>query len=118
MLEKILKASGYFMGFPTKVRKAAKQTNKQTKQKQCCCTYRVADPFSSLGIFSSSSIGSPVIHPIADCKHPLICLLGPGVVSLETDISGFLNGERSLQRLLFAQGHIARSWQSEDVSSI
>jgi hypothetical protein len=28
----------------------------------CCSTYRVADPFSSLGTFSSSSIGSPVIH--------------------------------------------------------
>jgi hypothetical protein len=35
----------------------------------CCFTYRVADPFSSLGTFSSSSIGSPVIHPIADCEH-------------------------------------------------
>jgi hypothetical protein len=46
------------------------------------------DPFSSLGIFSSSSIGGPVIHPIADCEHPLMCLLGPGVVSLETAISG------------------------------
>ena len=38
--------------------------------------YRVADPFSSLGIFSSSSIGGPAIHPIADCEHPLLCLLG------------------------------------------
>jgi hypothetical protein len=26
----------------------------------CCSTYRVADPFSSLGTFSSSSIGGPV----------------------------------------------------------
>ncbi len=43
----------------------------------CCSTYRVADPFSSLGTFSSSSIGGPVIHPIADCEHPLLCLLGP-----------------------------------------
>jgi hypothetical protein len=43
----------------------------------CCFTYRVADPFSSLGTFSSSSIGGPVIHPIADCEHPLLCLLGP-----------------------------------------
>jgi hypothetical protein len=38
----------------------------------CCFTYRVADPFSSLGTFSSSSIGGPVIHPIADCEHPLL----------------------------------------------
>jgi hypothetical protein len=28
-----------------------------------------------------------VIHPIADCEHPLMCLLGPGIVSLETAIS-------------------------------
>jgi hypothetical protein len=54
----------------------------------CCSTYRVAVPFSSLGAFSSSSIGSPVIHPIADCEHPLLCLLGAGIVSQETAISG------------------------------
>jgi hypothetical protein len=24
-----------------------------------------------------------VIHPIADCDHPLLCLLGPGIVSQE-----------------------------------
>jgi hypothetical protein len=29
-----------------------------------------------------------VIHPIADCEHPLLCLLGPGVVSQETATSG------------------------------
>ena len=39
----------------------------------CCSTYRIADPFSSLGSFSSSSIGGPVIHPITDCEHPLLC---------------------------------------------
>ena len=38
--------------------------------------------------FSSSSIGGPVIHPLADCEHPLMCLLGPGLVSQETAISG------------------------------
>ena len=54
----------------------------------CCSTYRVADPFSSLGAFSSSSIGGPVVHSIADCEHPLLCLLGPGIVSQETAISG------------------------------
>ena len=52
----------------------------------CCSTYR--DTFSSLGTFSSSSIGGPVTHPIADCEHPLLCLLGPGIVSQETAISG------------------------------
>jgi hypothetical protein len=54
----------------------------------CCSTYRVAVPFSSLGTFSSSSIGGPVIHSKADCEHPLLCLLGPGIVSQETAISG------------------------------
>jgi hypothetical protein len=29
-----------------------------------------------------------VIHPIADCEHLLLCLLGPGIVSQETAISG------------------------------
>jgi hypothetical protein len=41
-----------------------------------------------LGTFCSSSIGGPVIHPIADCEHPLMCLLVPGIVSQETAISG------------------------------
>jgi hypothetical protein len=54
----------------------------------CCSTYRVAVPFSSLGNFSSSSIRGRVTHPIADCDHPLLCLLGPGIVSQERAISG------------------------------
>ena len=29
-----------------------------------------------------------MIHPIVDCEHPLMCLLGPGLVSQETAISG------------------------------
>ena len=29
-----------------------------------------------------------MIHPIADCEHSLMCLLGPGIVSQETAISG------------------------------
>jgi hypothetical protein len=32
-----------------------------------------------------------VIHPIADCEHPLLCLLGPGLVSQETAISRSLH---------------------------
>jgi hypothetical protein len=43
-----------------------------------------------LGTFSSSSIGGHVTHPIADCEHPLLCLLGPSIVSQETAISGSL----------------------------
>jgi hypothetical protein len=29
-----------------------------------------------------------VTHPIADCEHLFHCLLGPGIVSQETAISG------------------------------
>ena len=53
----------------------------------CCSTYRVADTFSSLGIYSSSSIGSPVFHPIDDCEHPLLYLPRTGIASQETAIS-------------------------------
>jgi hypothetical protein len=45
-------------------------------------------PFSSLDTFSSCSIGGPVIHPIDGCEYPLLCLLGPGIASQETAISG------------------------------
>jgi hypothetical protein len=33
-----------------------------------------------------------VIHPLADCEHPLLCLLGPGIVSQETATSGSFRG--------------------------
>ena len=29
-----------------------------------------------------------MLHPIADCEHLLMCLLGPGLVSQKTAISG------------------------------
>jgi hypothetical protein len=29
-----------------------------------------------------------VIHPLADCEHPFLCLLGQGIVSEDTAISG------------------------------
>ena len=54
----------------------------------CCSTYRVADPFISLGTFSSSSIGGPVFHLIDDCEHPLLYLPGTGIDSEETAMSG------------------------------
>jgi hypothetical protein len=54
----------------------------------CSSTYRVPDPFSDLGTFSSSSIGSPVFHPIGDYEHPFLCLPGTGIASQETAISG------------------------------
>jgi hypothetical protein len=57
----------------------------------CCSTYRVADPFSSLGTFSSFSIGGPVFHPIDDCEHPLLYLPDTGIASYETAIPGSLH---------------------------
>jgi hypothetical protein len=51
-------------------------------------SYRVADPFSSLGTFSSSFIGGPVFHPIDDCQHSLLYLPGTGIASQERAISG------------------------------
>jgi hypothetical protein len=53
----------------------------------CCSIYRVADSFSSLGTLSSSTIGGPVIHLIVKCEHPLLCLLGPGIVSVAGYVS-------------------------------
>ena len=52
----------------------------------CCSTYRVADPFCSLDAFSSSFIGGPVFHAIADCEHPLLYLPGTDISSHETAI--------------------------------
>jgi hypothetical protein len=51
-------------------------------------SYRVADPFSSLGTFSSSFIRGPVFHPIADCEHPLLYMPGIGIASEERAMSG------------------------------
>jgi hypothetical protein len=53
-----------------------------------CSSYRVADPFSSLGTFPSSFIGGPVFHPVDDCEHPLLYLPGIGIVSKERAMSG------------------------------
>jgi hypothetical protein len=41
------------------------------------------------GVLSlAAPFGVPLVHPIADCEHPLLCLLGPGIFSQETAISG------------------------------
>jgi hypothetical protein len=59
--------------------------------------------FNTLGTFSSSSIGGPVIHPIANSEHPLLCLLGPGIVSQETAISGSCQHNLASQTLFYLQ---------------
>jgi hypothetical protein len=54
----------------------------------CCSSYGAANPFSSLGTFSSSFIGGPVFHPMDGSEHPLLYLSGTGRDSQETAISG------------------------------
>ena len=61
----------------------------------CCSIYKAADPFSSLGAFSSFSIGGPVFHLIDDCEHPLLYLPGTGIASYETTITGSLQQKLS-----------------------
>jgi hypothetical protein len=53
-----------------------------------CSSYRVADPFSSLGTFSSSFIRGPVIHPVDDCGHLLLYFPVIGIDSHERTMSG------------------------------
>jgi hypothetical protein len=47
-----------------------------------------------------------VICPIADCEHPLLCLLGPGIVSLETAISGSYQYTTFLCINFSIEGHV------------
>jgi hypothetical protein len=54
----------------------------------CCSSYGAANPFSSLGTFSRSFIGDPVISPMDGCEHPLLYLPGTGITSQEIAISG------------------------------
>jgi hypothetical protein len=54
----------------------------------CCSSCGIADPFRSLGTFSSSSIGGPVFHPIGDCEHPFLYLPGTGIASHKIAIWG------------------------------
>ena len=55
----------------------------------CRSFYRVADPCSSLGTFSSSFSRRPVFHPMDDCEHPLLYLPEyTGIASQERAISG------------------------------
>jgi hypothetical protein len=54
----------------------------------CCSSYRVVDPFSSLCTFSSVFFGGPMLQPIDECEHPLLYLPGTGIASQEKAISG------------------------------
>jgi hypothetical protein len=54
----------------------------------CWSSYRVADPSSSLGTFSSSFNRDPVFYPIDVGEHPLLYLPGTSIASQEIAISG------------------------------
>ena len=53
-----------------------------------CSSYGVANPFSLLSTFSSSSIRGPVFPLMDDCEHPLLYLPGSVRASQKTAISG------------------------------
>jgi hypothetical protein len=38
----------------------------------CCFSYEAVSPLNSLGPFSSSFIGDPVLSPMDGCEHPLV----------------------------------------------
>ena len=69
--------------------------------------YIVVSPtntFSSLGPFSSSSIGNPVFCPMDGYEHPLLYLSGTGRASQKTVISG------SCQQVLIGIHNIVWVW--------
>ena len=77
-----------------------------------------ADLFSSLDIFSSSSIGGPGFQPIPDCKDPFLCFPGPDIASQEKAIR-VLSAKSCLcmqwcQRLEADYRMDPRVWQSLD----
>jgi hypothetical protein len=49
-----------------------------------------------------------VIHPKADCEHPLMCLLGPGLVSQETAISGSFQPTHASVCIISLQQHFKK----------
>jgi hypothetical protein len=54
----------------------------------CCSSYGAANLFRSLGPFSSSLIGDPMLRSMDNCEHPLQCLSGTGRASQERALSG------------------------------
>ena len=54
-----------------------------------CSFYRAANPFSSLGPFSSCFIGDPVFSPMIGFEDPPVYVSGTGGASPGTAITGF-----------------------------
>ena len=55
----------------------------------CCSSYEAANPFSSLGPFSSSFIGDTVLSPMDGSEDTPLYLSGTGRASLKIAITGF-----------------------------
>jgi hypothetical protein len=53
-----------------------------------CSSYGTTNPFSSLGLFSRSSIGDSLLSPMVGLEHPPLYFSGTGRASQETAISG------------------------------
>jgi hypothetical protein len=62
-------------------------------------------PLAPWVLSQAPPLGGPVIHPIADYEHPLLCLLGPGIASQETAISG------SFQQNLASVCNVVSVWR-------
>jgi hypothetical protein len=54
----------------------------------CCSSYGAINSFSTLGAFSTSFTGDPVLSPMDGCEHQLLYLSGIGRASQKTAISG------------------------------
>ena len=55
----------------------------------CCSSYGAANPFSSLGAFSSTFIVDLVLHTKDGYEHPSLYFSGTGGASQETSITCF-----------------------------
>jgi hypothetical protein len=86
-LEKVQKLRDDYTAWHYSIR-AGGESKMRKRAPYCCSSYGTANPFSSLGPFSGSFIGNPVLCPMDGCKHPFLYLSGIGRVSQETTVSG------------------------------
>ena len=72
---------------PSSATFAARDTSSGLVSSYCCSSYRIADPFSSLGLFSSCFTGDPVLSLIVGWEHPPLYLSDNGGASQKTAIT-------------------------------
>ena len=75
----------------------------------CCSTYRVADTFSSLGTFFSSSIGGPVFHPIDEHRWGSLWMVHP-IVSAANFVS--VTPSMGILFLILRRNGVSTLWSS------